>query len=138
MPTTTYDYAVIRLVPRVERGEFINVGVVLFCRTRRFLGALIEVDEERIRALAPELDVDQVRQHLESIPRLCAGAGPVGEMGQADAFHWLVAPHSTIIQASPVHCGLCEDPATALNQLMDSMVRGCTQHAIQWNADDAY
>ncbi len=131
MPTTTYDYAVIRLVPRVERGEFINVGVVLFCRTRRFLEARIEVDEERLLAFAPELDIDEVRQHLESIPQLCAGAGPIGEMGQADAFHWLVAPHSTIIQASPVHCGICEEPATALEHLMDTMVRGRSCHAVR-------
>lgn len=131
MPTTTYDYAVIRLVPRVERGEFINVGVVLFCRTRRFLEARIEVDEQRLLALAPELDIDEVRRHLESIPRLCAGAGPVGKMGQADAFHWLVAPHSTIIQASLVHCGICEDPGTALDHLMDTMVRGRSCHAVR-------
>ena len=124
MPTTSYDYALIRVVPRVDRGEFINVGVVLFCRTERFLGALVEVDEERLRAIAPELDVDEVRRHVDSIPRLCAGAGPVGEMGQADAFHWLVAPHSTIIQASPVHCGTCEEPFAALKYLMDTMVLG--------------
>lgn len=123
MPTKTYDYALIRLVPRVDRGECINVGVVLFCRTSRFLDAQVEVNEERLSAFAPELDIDEVRQHLESIPRLCAGAGPVGRLGQAEAFHWLVAPHSTIIQASPVHSGTCEDPAEALDLLMETMVR---------------
>jgi hypothetical protein len=123
MPTSSYDYALIRLMPRVDRGEFINVGVVLFCRTRRFLNALVEIDAERLRAIGPELDIDEVRKHLESIPRLCAGAGPIGEKGQADSFHWLVAPHSTIIQASPVHCGTCEEPAVALEHLMDTMVR---------------
>ncbi len=123
MPTTSYDYALIRLVPRVDRGEFINVGVVLFCRTQCFLAAKIEIDENRLRAIAPELDIDEVRRHLDSIPHLCAGAGPVGEMGQADAFHWLVAPHSTIIQASPVHCGTCEEPSVTLEHLMETMVR---------------
>jgi hypothetical protein len=123
MPTSSYDYALIRLMPRVDRGEFINVGVVLFCRTRRFLNALVEIDAERLRAIGPELDIDEVRKHLESIPRLCAGAGPIGEKGQADSFHWLVAPHSTIIQVSPVHCGTCEEPALALEHLMETMVR---------------
>ena len=105
MPTSSYDYALIRLMPRVDRGEFINVGVVLFCRTRRFLNALVEIDTERLRAIAPELDISEVCKHLDSIPRLCAGAGPIGEQGQADSFHWLVAPHSTIIQASPCTAG---------------------------------
>ncbi len=119
----TYDYAVIRVVPRVERGEFVNAGVILFCRTRRFLDAVIELDEERLRALAPDIDIETVREQLELIPRICAGDGPVGRLGQADAFHWIVAPHSTIIQISPVHTGLCREPAEALNHLVDTLIR---------------
>lgn len=124
MPTaSTYDYALIRVVPHVERGEFINVGAMLYCRTLRFLAARVELDEERLRALAPDLDIDAVRLHLDLIPQLCAGQGPIGELGQADAFHWIVAPHSTVIQASPVHTGLCTDPEEALEHLMATMVR---------------
>lgn len=117
MPASSYDYAVIRVVPRVEREEFMNVGVVLFCRTRRFLGARMGFDEARLRAFAPDLDGALIAQHLALIPRICAGAGPIGALGQAEAFHWLVAPHSTIIQASPVHSGLCNDPEVALEEL---------------------
>ena len=124
MPTAnTYDYALIRVVPHVERGEFINVGAMLYCRTLRFLAARVELDEGRLRALAPDLDIDAVRVHLDLIPQLCAGQGPIGELGQADAFHWIVAPHSTVIQASPVHTGLCTDPEEALDHLMETMVR---------------
>lgn len=124
MPTaSTYDYALIRVVPHVERGEFINVGVVLYCRTQRFLAARIELDEVRLRALAPNFDVDEVRSHLALIPEVCAGAGPIGELGQADAFHWIVAPHSTVIQTSPVHTGICSNPADTLERLTETMVR---------------
>lgn len=122
MPTlTSYDYAYIRVVPRVDRGEFINVGVILFCRTRRFLAARIEVDWERVAALAPDLDLALLQEHLALIPRICAGDGPIGALGQAESFHWLVAPHDTIIQSSPVHSGLCRDPQEALDQLAASL-----------------
>ena len=114
---TTYDYAVIRVVPRVERGEFINVGVVLYCRTRRFLAATTAFDGDRLRALDAAIDVEAVREQVALIPRICAGEGPVGKLGQADAFHWIVAPHSTVIQASPVHTGFCDDPEAALEAL---------------------
>jgi hypothetical protein len=117
VPASSYDYAVIRVTPRVEREEFLNVGVVLFCRTQRFLAARICLDEARLRMLAPEADVRLIAAHLATIPRICAGQGPIGELGQAEAFHWLVAPHSTIIQASPVHSGLCDDPEEALDRL---------------------
>ncbi len=117
MPASSYDYAVIRVTPRVEREEFLNVGVVLFCRTQRFLAARICLDETRLRMLAPEADVQLIAAHLAIIPDICAGRGPIGELGQAEAFHWLVAPHSTIIQASPVHSGLCDDPEEALERL---------------------
>jgi len=113
----TYEYAYVRVTPRVETGEFVNAGVILFCRTRRFLGAHIALDRDRLRSLAPELDLAAVQAQLDLIPRICAGEGPIGKLGQAEAFHWLVAPHSTVIQTSPVHAGLCADPAAALAQL---------------------
>lgn len=113
----TYDYAYIRLTPRVETGEFINVGVILFCRVRNFLDAVIVFDAERIVALAPQLDLELARQQLELIPAICRGAGPIGQLERAEVFHWLTSPHSTVIQTSPVHTGLCRDPAAALEQL---------------------
>ncbi|MCL4862008.1 MAG: DUF3037 domain-containing protein [Caldilineaceae bacterium] len=114
---SSYEYAFIRITPRVERGEFVNAGVILFCRTERFLAAHIRLDEARLAALAPTLDQAMVRRHLALIPRICAGEGPIGRLGQAEAFHWLVHPHSTVIQTSVVHAGLCHDPAAALAQL---------------------
>ena len=123
---STFDYAIVRVVPRVERGEFINAGVILFCLTSRFLAAKVELDERRLLALAPEVDLELVRGHLQAIPRICTGgraAGPIGQLPQKERWHWLVAPRSTILQMSPVHSGLCEDPAQALERLMDRMVR---------------
>jgi hypothetical protein len=122
---SSFDYAVIRVVPRVERGELINAGVILFCLERDFLAARIEVNEPRLRALWPETDVALVRQHLEAFPRICAGspdAGPIGRLSLRERFHWLVAPRSTIIQVSPVHAGLCESPERALDELFRQMV----------------
>jgi len=107
----SFDYAAIRVVPRVEREEFINAGVVVFCLEKRFLDARIHLDEARLRALWPETDVDLVREHLEAIPRICVGdeaAGPIAKLSQRERFHWLISPRSTIIQPSPVHTGLCE------------------------------
>ncbi|RME99977.1 MAG: DUF3037 domain-containing protein [Chloroflexi bacterium] len=123
--SSSFDYAIVRVVPHVEREEFINVGVILFCRTRRFLDACIEVDPARLRALAPRLNPAQVSAHLSLIPQICAGTPnhPIGRLSQAERFHWLVTPRSTSVQVSPVHCGICTDPAAALNQLMDEMVR---------------
>jgi hypothetical protein len=121
----SYDYAIVRVVPCVERGECINVGVILFCRTRRFLGALISLDIQRLLALFPAIDIDAVRSHLDSIPLVCAGsteAGPISQLSQSERFHWLVSPRSTIVQTSPVHSGLCSDPAVALEHLMQTMV----------------
>lgn len=119
MPTLhSYDYAYIQVVPRVERCEFINAGVILFCRTKRFLAAQIHLDEGRLQALAPYLSIGLVCTHLELIPRICAGEGPIGQLERAERFHWLVAPHSTVIQSSPVHSGLCHDPADALAKLI--------------------
>ena len=125
MPTlSSFDYAVVRVVPHVEREEFINVGVILFCRTRRFLGAKIELDRARLAALASDLDLGKVQAHLDLIPIICAGGdGPIGKLSQAERFHWLITPRSTSIQVSPVHCGLCTDPADALEHLVETMVR---------------
>lgn len=122
---SSYDYALVRVVPRVERGECINVGVILFCRTRRFLNARIHFDTQRFIALAPQLDLALLQTHLERIPLLCAGgkeAGPIGQLSQSERFHWLVAPRSTIIQISPIHSGLCSDPQAALEKLLETMV----------------
>lgn len=122
----TYDYAVIRVVPRVEREEFVNVGVILSCPGANFLEARIELDEQRLRALDPSLDLDSIRAHLAAIPATCAGgdgAGPIGRLSARERFDWLVARRSTSIQTSPVHTGWCTDPAGVLARLMDTMVR---------------
>jgi Protein of unknown function (DUF3037) len=109
---SSFDYAVVRVVPRVERGEFINAGVIVFCLERKFLEARVVVDEARLRALWPDVDVDLVRRHLEAIPKIASGgaaAGPIARLSQRERFHWLVSPRSTMIQVSPVHTGLCEE-----------------------------
>lgn len=122
---SSFDYAILRVVPRVEREECINAGVLLFCLERDFLQARVEVNEARIRALWPATDVELVRAHLEAIPRICAGTpdgGPIARLSLRERFHWLVAPRSTIIQVSPVHAGLCESPERALDELFRQMV----------------
>lgn len=122
----TYDYAVIRVVPRVEREEFVNVGVIVACPGRGFLDARIDLDEERLMALDPTLDIESIKSHLAAIPAVCAGgegAGPIGQLSQRERFHWLVAPRSTVIQTSPVHTGQCEDPVAVLEHLLETMVR---------------
>lgn len=122
----SYDYAVFRVVPRVEREEFVNVGVIVSCPGKDFLEALIELDEKRIRSLDPTIDLELVRSNLETIPAICAGgenAGPIGKLTQRERFYWLVAPRSTIIQSSPVHTGYCSDPSEVLQHLLDTMVR---------------
>ncbi len=118
-----YDYAVVRVVPYVEREEFVNAGIILFCRPARYLAAKIELDCERLLALAPQCDVDAVEEQLAFIPRMCAGEGPIARLGQAETYHWLVAPHSTVIQCSPVHSGVTNDLPATLERLMDLMVR---------------
>jgi hypothetical protein len=118
-----YDYAIIRVVPRVEREEFINAGVILFCRPARYLAAGVDLDCDRLRALAPDCDIAAVEEQLALIPRMCAGEGPIGALGLAETYHWLVAPHSTMIQCSHVHSGVTEDLPGTLEQLMDAMVR---------------
>jgi len=122
----TYDYAIIRVVPRVEREEFVNVGVIVSCPAADFLEARIELDEQRLIALDPSLDLESIRAHLTTIPAICTGgeqAGPIGKLPQRERFHWLTAPRSTVIQTSPVHSGSCKDPNVVLERLLDSMVR---------------
>lgn len=123
---SSFDYAILRVVPRVEREEYINAGVILFCLERDFLQARVEVNEPRIRALWPAADVELIRAHLEAIPKICAGspdAGPIGRLSLRERFHWLVAPRSTIIQVSPVHTGLCDAPERAIEDLFRRMVQ---------------
>jgi hypothetical protein len=124
-PPNTFQYSIVRLLPRVERGESVNVGVILLCRSQRYLGARIALDERRLAALAPDLDPATVRPHLDAIERIAAGdpaAGPIAGLGQPERFHWLVAPSSTMIQPSEVHTGLCDDPAAELDHLMATLV----------------
>jgi hypothetical protein len=121
-----FEYALLRVVPRVERGEFVNAGVVLYCQEKRFLEAAIGLDSERLRALDPRLDPETVRAHLEAARRVCAGgpgAGPIGLLPPVQRFGWLVAPRSTVVQPGPVHTGLAEDPQKALDHLLETMVR---------------
>lgn len=121
----SYDYAIVRVVPCVERGEYINAGVILFCRTRRFLDALTYLDIQRLTTLFPAIDHDLVQRHLDIIPVVCAGsaeAGAIGQLSQSERFHWLVSPRSTIIQTSPAHSGLSTDPAATLEHLLKTMV----------------
>lgn len=121
-----YDYALVRVVPRVERGEFVNVGVVLSCKAGRFLDARIELDEARLRALDAGVDMQTVRSHLAAFAAICAGgeaAGPIGKLPARERFHWLTAPRSTIIQTSPVHSGRCADHAAMMERLLDTAVR---------------
>ena len=123
---SSYDYAIVRVVPRVEREEFINAGVILSCQLQDFLGARIDLDERRLLALDAGVDLETVRANLASIPVVCAGgpaAGPIGKLSARERFHWLVAPRSTIIQTSPVHSGRCQDPQAALDHLVRTMVQ---------------
>jgi len=120
-----YDYALIRVVPRVDREEFVNAGVILSCPTRDFLDARVHVDRARLVALDPQLDIEMVAKHLDTIPVMCRGgveAGSLGSLTQRQRFHWLVAPRSAIIQTSAVHSGVTMDPQAELDRLMQCMV----------------
>jgi hypothetical protein len=122
---SVFEYALIRLVPSIERGECINVGVVLFARQQRFLGTQIDLNMARLVAFAPQLDLESLREQLSYIEIVCrggSGAGPIGELPAQERFRWLTAPRSTIIQPSPVHCGLSHDPVAALERLFAQMV----------------
>ncbi len=122
----SFDYAIVRIVPRVERGEFLNAGVILFSSTAGFLDARIELPRDRLLGMAPSIDYALIESHLDAIPRLCRGgkdAGPIGELPQRARFHWLVAPRSTVIQMSPVHSGVDHDLEAALVHLFEKLVR---------------
>jgi hypothetical protein len=122
----TYDYAVVRVVPRVERGEFVNAGIILSCDVERILRSRIELDEQALLALHAGVDLDLVRSALATIPAICAGGtegGPIAKLSARERFHWLVSPKSTIVQTSPVHTGQCSDFQAALEHLMDRMIR---------------
>jgi hypothetical protein len=122
----TYDYAIVRVVPKVERAEFVNVGVIVSCPGLDLLVARIELDERRLMALDPTLDLESVRTHLAAIPTVCSGgeqAGPIGRLSQRERFYWLVAPRSTIIQMSPTHTGSARDIEAAVERLLETMVR---------------
>ena len=120
-----FEYAVLRVVPRVERGEFINAGVVLYCQADGFLDARVHLDSDRLMALDPGTDLEAVRAHLEALRSVCAGgpeAGSVGRLPLGERFGWLVAPRSTVVQPSPVHTGLTDDPEAELERLLRTMV----------------
>ena len=122
----TYDYAIVRVVPKVERAEFVNAGVIVSCPARDLLLARIALDEQRLVALDPTIDLESVRTHLAAIPLICAGgegAGPIGRLSQRERFHWLVAPRSTIIQTSPTHTGSARDLDAVVERLLETMVR---------------
>ncbi len=121
---TPFQYATLRIVPCIERGERMNAGVVLFCRPRRFLAARVALDDRRLAALAPDLAPDVVRSHLDALGRVIAGdgAGPIAALEPSERFGWLVAPSSTVIQPSPVHTGLCADPSRTLERLFARLV----------------
>ncbi len=120
-----FEYALLRIVPRPERGEFVNAGVVLYCPTLRFLSARVHLDPKRLGVLDPKLDCKAVLAHLEAVRTMCAGgqgAGPIGLLSPGERFRWLVAPRSTVVQPSPVHTGLADDPERALEHLVQVMV----------------
>lgn len=120
-----FQYALLRVIPSLERGEAINAGVVVYCRPRRFLEARVSLDEGRLAALAPGADAEAIRERLDVMARVAAGdptAGPIAVMEQSERFHWLAAPSSTVIQAGPVHTGLCDDPAGVVDRLFAQLV----------------
>ncbi|MEO8886035.1 MAG: DUF3037 domain-containing protein [Mucilaginibacter sp.] len=120
-----FEYAVIRVVPRVEREEFINIGIVLFCAKQQFLQAKYQLDADRLNALCCDTDIDELKQHLISFERICNGeenAGPIGQLDIASRFRWLTATRSTVVQASKVHPGFCEDAGKTLDKLFEQLV----------------
>lgn len=124
MPNS-FDYAVVRVVPQVEREEFFNAGVILYCPERKFLGARVHLDHEKLKAFAPELDAGELARRLEAIEKICAGdqtAGPIAHLSQRARFHWLIAPRSTVIQVSAAHGGECEEPEPLLDRLFREQV----------------
>ena len=121
----SFEYTVIRVVPHIERGEYLNAGVILFCKARRYLGAKIDVQLDRLPAFCPGADREMIRAQLEMIRTVCdsgTGAGVFSTWTRSERFRWLAAPSSTVVQTSPVHCGLCVDPEAELDQLYDLLV----------------
>ena len=121
-----FEYAVIRIVPRVEREEFVNVGVIVYCPAQSFLAVEFEINEQKLRAFAPHLEIAEIEKHLRAFEQISRGgdeAGAIGKLQAGARFRWLIAPRSTIVQTSPVHTGLCGDAETALNRLLNLMVR---------------
>jgi hypothetical protein len=129
----TYDYAIVRVVPKVEREEFVNVGVIVSCQETDLLVARIELDEPRLLALDPSVDLECVRKHLAAIPKICEGgedAGPIGRLSQRERFHWLVAPRSTVIQVSTTHSGTARDLGAVVDRLLEAMVRTLSNSSV--------
>jgi hypothetical protein len=121
-----FEYAVVRLVPCVERQEFLNVGIILYCPDEKILISRTELDEARIRLLCPTVAMDEVREHLNALDRICIGgesAGPIGMLTIGERFRWLTAPRSTIVQTSPVHTGICVNADDTMERLLEKMVR---------------
>jgi hypothetical protein len=121
----SYSYAVVRVVPVIDRDEFVNAGVIVYSQELRYLEARIKLSKERLQALWPAVDIAEVQRHLETIPRICSGdetAGPIAKMSLGERFHWLTAPKSTMIQVSPVRTGLCHEPATVLEKLVSELL----------------
>lgn len=124
---SSFDYAIVRVVPRVERGEYLNVGVIVFCRVGNFFDARMKLDRERLAALDPEIDAEEVESHLSMMLDVVRGgcnSGPIGKLSPSERFNWLVSPRSTVIQTSPVHSGLCHDAERTLEHLLRSVVLG--------------
>lgn len=120
-----FEYAVIRVMPHVERGEFLNVGVILYCGPEKFLGCMVEIDEARLKVLCDDLDFDELRKHLDSFQRICAGkkdGGRIGQLSMPERFRWLTAARSTVVQTSHVHPGLCTNAAEKLAHLYRQLV----------------
>jgi hypothetical protein len=127
---SSFDWALIRVMPRVERGELINAGVIIACPTQSYLAARVALDVERLRALWPATDPAEIEAALALIPLIAAGdrrGGPIAGLPRGERFHWLVAPRSAMIQTSPVHTGLCDEPAAALDQLVERLVLPLTR-----------
>lgn len=120
-----FEYAVIRVVPRVEREEFLNVGVILYCSRQKFLRAIFKINVEKLKILSPETDVEEVDEYLRSFEKICEGGlkgGPIGQLPIAERFRWLTAVRSTVVQSSAVHPGMCLDAEETLNGLFSQLV----------------
>jgi len=120
-----FEYAIIRVMPKVEREEFLNAGVILYCKQQKFLQAAITLNEERLRAFSPDADIDEVKAYLNAFDCICKGgkqAGPIGQLDMASRFRWLTATRSTVVQSGKVHPGFCDDPVKALTRLHEQLV----------------